>query len=85
MLCIRQHLAALLITQQIIGQIREAVIPFIFFRRRAQKMKELMDAVNGKVKDEDKKSGKEAVDVTIQEQANLESTMDVYEVNCLLH
>lgn len=48
-------------------------------------MKELMDAVNGKVKDEDKKSGKEAVDVTIQEQANLESTMDVYEVNCLLH
>lgn len=48
-------------------------------------MKELMDAVNGKVKDEDKKYGKEAVDVTIQEQANLESTMDVYEVNCLLH
>jgi hypothetical protein len=33
-----QHLAALLITQQVIGQIKEAMVPFIFMRRRKKQV-----------------------------------------------
>jgi hypothetical protein len=37
-----QHLAALLITQQVIGQIKEAMVPFIFMRRRKKQVDETL-------------------------------------------
>ncbi|XP_069112158.1 anoctamin-10-like isoform X1 [Argopecten irradians] len=76
MTLLRSHLAALLVTQQVIGQVREAMVPFIFVRRRKQQVDKVMkkEATIQKV---EYFNGE--IDQTVQKQVNLESTMDEYE------
>lgn len=76
MTVLRSHLAALLITQQVIGQCREAMVPFFFLRRR----KHQLDTIAKKTETLEKVEfdGGE-VESSIQKQANLESSMDIYE------
>lgn len=72
-----QHLAALLITQQLIGQVQEAMVPFLFLTRRKKQVDASMkkqDALqkveyfNGEVTEE------------VQKQAGMESEMEEYNV-----
>lgn len=72
-----QHLAALLITQQVIGQIKEAMVPFIFMRRRKRQVDELLKKTSTVEKVEYYNN---EVDDGLQKQVNLETTMDEYEV-----
>lgn len=72
-----QHLAALLITQQVIGQIKEAMVPFIFMRRRKRQVDELLKKTSTVEKVEYYNN---EVDDGLQKQVNLETTMDDYEV-----
>lgn len=76
-----QHLAALLITQQVIGQCREAMVPFFFLRRR----KHQLDTIAKKTETLEKVefNGGE-VESSVQKQANLESSMDIYEVGLFI-
>ena len=72
-----QHLAALLITQQVIGQIKEAMVPFIFMRRRKKQVDETLKKTSTVEKVE---YFNKEVDSELQKQVNLETTMDEYEV-----
>jgi hypothetical protein len=72
-----QHLAALLITQQVIGQIKEAMVPFIFMRRRKKQVDEMLKKTSTVEKVE---YFNKEVDSELQKQVNLETTMDEYEV-----
>jgi len=72
-----QHLAALLITQQVIGQIKEAMVPFIFMRRRKKQVDEMLKKTSTVEKVE---YFNKEVDSELQKQVNLEITMDEYEV-----
>lgn len=72
-----QHLAALLITQQVIGQIKEAMVPFIFMRRRKKQVDETLKKTSTVEKVE---YFNKEVDSELQKQVNLEITMDEYEV-----
>lgn len=75
MALLRSHLAALLITQQLIGQVQEAMVPFLFLTRRKKQVDASMkkqDALqkveyfNGEVTEE------------VQKQAGMESEMEEY-------
>ncbi|XP_071174438.1 anoctamin-10-like isoform X2 [Mytilus edulis] len=76
MTLLRSHLAALLITQQVIGQIKEAMVPFIFMRRRKRQVDELLKKTSTVEKVEYYNN---EVDDGLQKQVNLETTMDEYE------
>lgn len=73
---LRSHLACLLITTQIVGQIQESIIPFLFHRQRAKKLDMAMKKFDmiQKVELHNAEVAEE-----IQKQAIVESTMDVYE------
>ena len=72
-----QHLAALLITTQIVGQFQESVVPFLFHRRRAAKVDKAMKKMDviQKVEFFNGEVGED-----LQKQTSVESIMDVYEV-----
>ncbi|XP_041375586.1 anoctamin-10-like isoform X2 [Gigantopelta aegis] len=72
---LRSHLACLLITSQVTGQIKEAMVPFFFVKRRSQQMERAMKKAASFKTGE----GTPEVDYTVQKQASLESTMDQYE------
>jgi len=76
-----QHLAALLITTQILGQVQESIIPFLFHRRRANKLDKAMKKFEAMEKVE---FWNGEVSSELQRQTSVESTMDVYQVrNCI--
>lgn len=72
-----QHLAALLITQQLIGQVQEAMVPFLFLKRRKKQVDEVLKKQNALQKKE-YFNGEIAEDV--QRQAGMESEMEEYNV-----
>ncbi|KAK6174389.1 hypothetical protein SNE40_017675 [Patella caerulea] len=72
---LRSHLACLLITSQLIGQVQEAMVPYFFFKRRETQLAEAMKKSDN-LKQLD---GRAEIDKTIQKQAVLEGTMSVYE------
>lgn len=76
MALLRSHLAALLITQQVIGQLREAMVPFIFMRRRKKQVDETLKKTANIEKVE---YYNKEVDQALQKQVNLEITMDQYD------
>lgn len=73
---LRSHLAALLITTQIVGQLQESVIPFLFHRRRASRLDKAMKKFDALQKVEFTNGD---VSEDLQKQTSVESTMDVYE------
>ncbi|XP_046361749.2 anoctamin-10-like isoform X1 [Haliotis rufescens] len=72
---LHSHLACLLITSQVVGQIREAIVPFFIFRRRARQL----DTVLKKTEALQMVNGRDDVAKVVQKQANLEATMDPYD------
>ncbi|KAK3598896.1 hypothetical protein CHS0354_036204 [Potamilus streckersoni] len=76
MTVLRSHLSTLLVTQQLVGQFRESLVPFFFHRRRAIKVDEAIKKVANVQKIEFFNG---EVDEAVQKQASIESTMDVYE------
>lgn len=84
-----QQLAALLITKQVVGNVKEALIPFVKQKVKEWKMKK-EEAKAKKEKDEkggkDKAAGNEKsdkpkeLDTPLMNQAEIESTMAEYEV-----
>jgi hypothetical protein len=61
----------------VIGQIKEAMVPFIFMRRRKKQVDEMLKKTSTVEKVE---YFNKEVDSELQKQVNLETTMDEYEV-----
>ena len=66
----------MLVTQQVVGQIREAMVPFVFLRRRSKQLE--LTLQRRKVVEQQTDSAD--VDEAIKKQIVVESAMDVYEV-----
>lgn len=84
-----QQLAALLITKQVVGNVKEALVPFVKQKVKEWKLKK-QEAKAKKEKDEkegkDKKSDKPTeLDSPLMNQAEIESTMAEYEVTTEVH
>lgn len=84
-----QQLAALLITKQVVGNVKEALVPFVKqkvkewkLKKQEAKAKKELDEKEGKDKAaDDKKSDKpKELDSPLMNQAEIESTMAEYEV-----
>ncbi|XP_060568462.1 anoctamin-10-like isoform X2 [Ruditapes philippinarum] len=73
---LKSHLAALLITTQIVGQIQESILPFLLHSRRAKKLDKAMKKFD-EVQKVEFSNGEIGED--LQKQTSVESTMDVYE------
>ena len=71
-----QHLACLLISSQVMGQVKEAMVPFLFVKRREHQLEAAMKKAESFRTDE----ADPDIDYSVQKQANLESVMDEYEV-----
>ncbi|KAK7114042.1 anoctamin-10-like isoform X2 [Littorina saxatilis] len=72
---LNSFLSTMLVTQQVVGQIREAMVPFLFLRRRS---KQLDDALERR-KVVDQQTDSEDVDPAAKKQIVVESAMDVYD------
>ncbi|XP_052816111.1 anoctamin-10-like isoform X1 [Mya arenaria] len=72
---LKSHLAALLITTQLLGQIQESILPFLFHRRRANRLDKAMSKFDTLQKVEFYNG---EVSTDLQKQVSIESTMDVY-------
>ncbi|XP_062589601.1 anoctamin-10-like isoform X1 [Saccostrea cucullata] len=75
MVLLRSHLAGLLITQQVIGQIQEAMVPFVFLKRRKKQVDNLMKKQDALQKVEYFNG---EIDEEVQKQAGVESEMEEY-------
>jgi hypothetical protein len=67
----------MLVTQQVIGQIREAMVPFLFLRQRSQKLERTLE----KRKVVEQGADGADIDAATKKQIVVESAMDVYEVS----
>lgn len=72
-----QDLAALLITQQVIGQIQEAMVPFLFFKRRKSQVNKRMKKQESLHKVE---YFNKEIEEDVQKQAQVEGEMEEYMV-----
>lgn len=70
-----QFLGTVLITQQIVGQIQESIVPFLFIKRRQKQIDSAMD--KSEATSEQSDSG---LDSTYKKQAALEGMMEMYKV-----
>ena len=87
MLCfviiVLQHLATLLITQQLVQQIQESIIPYVLYKRRKVNVEKhhQVDRVDETRKDQPKCN----IGEDIRLQAEIERTKEAYLVSILLH
>ena len=80
-----QHLAVLLIVQQAIGQVREALIPYLMYKRRKAQIKsKVQKLLGGALQDA---SGiepllpEQKVEQSVLLSAEIESSKDIYDVS----
>ena len=66
----------MLVTQQVVGQIREAMVPFVFLRRRSKQLEQTLQ----RRKVLEQQTDSTDVDEAVKKQVVVESAMDVYEV-----
>lgn len=69
-----QDLVALLITQQVVDQLQETVVPFLLHRNRAKKVAKMIVAYSKEQRVDD--TPETDVSIELRKKANIEMTMD---------
>ena len=71
-----------LVTQQIIGQVQEAMVPFFFMRRRQQQIGKAMEKTEKESSDSPEPVDEDKdVDISFKRQAALEGEMEKHPVS----
>lgn len=74
MALLRSDLVALLITQQVVDQLQETVVPFLLHRNRAKKVAKMIEAYSQEQRIDD--TPESDVSLELRKKANIEMTMD---------
>ena len=69
-----QDLVALLITQQVVDQLQETVLPFLLHRNRARKVAKLIEAYSEEQRIDE--TPETDVSLDLRKKANIQMTMD---------